>query len=144
MQHSAEVVIIGGGIQGLSLAYHLAIRGVSDVLLLEMNTLGSGSSGRSAAVFGYAFPSENCLPLFQLCFEAFMRFPEEMEADPGYEPIGCLLMGGAQGAPELRQRAALLEKMGTGNRLIEPGEIDRLTPGLNLEEIEVGLYNPRE
>jgi len=144
MQSSAEVVIIGGGIQGQSLAYHLALRGVTDVLLLEMNTLGSGSSGRSAAVFGYGFPGETSLPLFQISFDAYMRFSEELGADPGYEPIGCLLIVGEGGAPELRRRHALLAEMGVGSRLVEPAEIDRLTPGLNLDDIEVGLYNPRE
>ena len=46
MKNTAEVVIIGGGIQGISLAYHLARRGLTDVCLVEMKTLGSGSSGR--------------------------------------------------------------------------------------------------
>ena len=90
MKHTAGIVIIGGGIQGLSLAYHLAIRGITDVVLLEMKALGSGSSGRSAAVIGYAFPSENCLPLVQWSFAAFMRFQDELGADLGYHPIGCL------------------------------------------------------
>jgi len=144
VKSKADVVIIGGGIQGISLAYHLARRGVTDVCLVEMNTLGSGSSGRSAAIIGYAFPSENCLPLVQYSFEAFMRFEEELEADPGYEPIGCLLLAGSGGAPELRQRHALLQQLDLDSYLVDHGSIARLTPGLNLEDIEAGLYNARE
>ena len=140
----AEVVIIGGGIQGISLAYHLARRGLTDVCLVEMKDLGSGSSGRSAAIIGHAFPTENCLPLTELSFAALMRFQDELDADPGYEPIGCLLLAGAQGAPELRRRHALLQSRGIESHLVDREAISRLTPGLNLEGIEVGLYGPRD
>src|SRR5512139_552907 len=144
MKHTADIVIIGGGIQGLSLAYNLAIRGVSDVCLLEMKALGSGSSGRSAAVIGFAFPSENCLPLVQWGFAAFLRFREELDADPGYEPIGCLLLAGVEGAPKLRHRHALLQEMGLGNQFVDRETISCLTPGLYLDDIELGLYNAQE
>jgi sarcosine oxidase subunit beta len=144
VKSTADVVIIGGGIQGLSLAYHLARRDVTNVCLVEMNTLGSGSSGKSAAVISYAFPTETCLPLVHYSFEALMRFEEELGTAPGYEPIGCLLLGGAHGAPELRQRYAVLREMGHDSQLVDHKTITRLTPGLNLDDIEVGLYNERE
>jgi sarcosine oxidase subunit beta len=160
MKNVAEVVIIGGGIQGISLAYHLAKLGLTDVCLVEMKDLGSGSSGRSAAIISYAFPTENCLPLIRLSFAALIRFQDELDADPGYEPIGCLLLAGAQGAPDLRCRHALLQSKqspelrpepveglaegGIDSHLVDRETISRLTPGLNLEGIEVGLYGPRD
>lgn len=73
-----------------------------------------------------------------------MRFEEELVADPGYEPIGCLLLAGARGAPGLRQRHAVLRDMGHDSQLVDPQAITRLTPGLTLDDIEVGLYNARE
>jgi sarcosine oxidase subunit beta len=139
-----DVVIIGGGIQGLSLAYHLARRGVTDVSLVEMNTLGSGSSGRSAAIIGFAFQSERSLPMTLASFSALMHFREELGTGPDYEPIGCLLLGGRQSAPELRRRHALLQELGIDSHLLDHEAISRLTPGLNLEDVEVGLYNARE
>lgn len=144
MKSSADVVIIGGGIQGISLAYYLGVMGVRDVRLVEMNTLGSGSSGKSAAIIGHAFQTEQCLPLTQWSFAAFMRFEEELEADPGYEPIGCLLLGGSGHASEIRERHALLERLGIESWLVSGEEILRLTPGLNLDDIEVGLYAAQE
>jgi sarcosine oxidase subunit beta len=144
VKQTADVVIIGGGIQGLSLAYHLARRGLTDVCLVEITTRGRGWWGRSAAVIGFAFPSENCLPLVRASFAALLRFQEELDADPGYEPIGCLLLAGAKGAPELRHRHALLERLGIDSQLVDRETICHLTPGLNLEDIEVGLYNARE
>lgn len=144
MKRTADVVIIGGGIQGISLAYYLAKRGVTDVCLVEMNTLGSGSSGRSAAVISHAFPTEPCLPLVHYSFEAFMRFEEELNADPGYEPIGCLLLAGAGTAPDLYQRQAVLRDRGHDSQIVDHQTINQLTPGLMLEDIEIGLYNSRE
>jgi len=142
VKNTAEVVIIGGGIQGISLAYHLAKRGLTDVCLVEMKDLGSGSSGRSAAMIDHAFPSENCLPLVELSFAALVRFQDELDADPGYEPIGCLLLAGAQGALDLRRRHGLLQSKRIGSHLVDRETISHLTPGLNLEGIEVGLYGP--
>jgi sarcosine oxidase, subunit beta len=144
LKETAEVVIVGGGIQGLSLAYHLAARGLTDVCLLEMNTLGSGSSGRSAAVIGHAFPNEDCLPLVRYAFGAIQRFREEMDASPGWEPIGNLLIAGPEGAPGLRRRHALLVEQGIDSQLVDRQTIHGLTPGLNLEDIELGLYGAGE
>ena len=142
MKSDAEIVIIGGGIQGLSLAYYLTQRGARDVCLLEMNSLGSGSSGRSAAIIGYAFPSEDCLPLLGPSFDALLRFDDEVGVDPGYDPIGCVLLARTEQAPELRRRHALLEALGVEVYLLDRAAIAELTPGLNLQDIEVGLYEP--
>lgn len=144
MRNSAGVVIIGGGIQGLSLAYNLARQGMTDVCLVEMNTLGSGSSGRSAAVIGFAFQTERSLPLTRLSFELLMRFEEDLATAPGYEPIGCLLLAGSRAAPQLRRRQAALLELGIGSQLVDHETIAELTPGLYLDDIEAGLYNSRE
>ncbi|MDH4138113.1 MAG: FAD-binding oxidoreductase [Anaerolineae bacterium] len=144
MKSTAKVVIVGGGIQGISVAYHLARAGLNDVCLLEMNTLGSGSSGRSATVTAHSFTSEHCLPLVQRSFEAYMRFTDELEADPGYERIGFLLLCGAGAAPDLRNNYHLLQRKGVESQLLDPAGIAQLTPGLNLEDIELGLYTPHD
>jgi sarcosine oxidase subunit beta len=144
MNTAADVVIVGGGIQGLSLAYHLARLGLNDVCLVEMNSLGSGSSGRSAAIIGYAFQTESCLPLSQWSFSAYARFHEELGADPGYVPIGCLLLASADRSSMLRERYQLLRRLGINSKLTDRQAILALTPALNLEDIEVGLYNARE
>ncbi len=144
MKRTADVVIIGGGIQGLSLAYHLTTLGVCDVCVLEMNTLGSGSSGRSAAIIGHAFQTEASLPLTIWSFQALMRFEEELGASPEYEPIGCLLLAPRTEADQLRRRHAVLRALGVESHLIDADEVGRLTPGLNVEDIELALHNPNE
>lgn len=142
MKEKAEIVIVGGGIQGLSLAYYLTQHGISDVCLIEMNSLGSGSSGRSAAIIGYSFASERCLPLLSLSFDALLRFEEEMGTGPDYEPIGAVLLARAGKAGWLRRHHALLQKMGVQSHLLDPEAVLELTPNLILEDIEVALYEP--
>ncbi len=141
---NADVVIIGGGIQGISLAYHLARRGLVDTCLLEMKTLGSGSSGKSASVIGHAFQSEACLPLTRWSYHALMSFEEQVGVNPGFEPIGCLLLADREGSAELRRRHRLLEELGVESHLADAALIDRLTPDLNLDGIEMGLYLPQD
>lgn len=145
MKTTAEAVIIGGGIQGASLAYHLACRGLTDVCLVEMNDLGSGSTGRSASVIGHVSPRADCLALTELSFAAYMRFRDELDADPGYRPIGYLMMAGAQSAPKLRHHHQLLQRGAIDSRLVDGDDIEDindLVPGLNLEDIKVALYGP--
>jgi sarcosine oxidase subunit beta len=144
VKKTADVAIIGGGIQGISLAYHLAQRGVTDVCLVEMNTLGSGSSGRSAALAGHALQPDNLLPLSLWSWDAFMRFEEELGSSPDFVRIGNLLLAGCDEAPSLRQRHARLRELGVESLLVGHDAILELTPGLNLEDIEVGLYSPTE
>ena len=55
MRTRSEVIIIAGGIQGISLEYHLAERSLTDVCVLEMEMLGGGSSGKSASVIGRSY-----------------------------------------------------------------------------------------
>jgi sarcosine oxidase subunit beta len=141
MKATADVVIIGGGIQGLSLAYHLGKKGLTNVYLLEMNTLGSGSSGRSATIIGYTFQTDASLRLTRWSFGAIKRFEDELGASPGFEPIGCLLLAGPQTGPALRERSALLRSMGIASCLVNDEEALELTPGLNLEDISVAVYN---
>ncbi len=144
MRNSSDVVIIGGGIQGISLAYHLARAGLTDLCLVEMNTLGSGSSGRSATVTAHSFTTKHCLPLVQLSFKAYMRFQDELDAEPGYEPIGFLILCGDKLAPAVHANYQLLQSAGVESQLLDRDGIARLTPGLNLEDIALGLITPQD
>jgi sarcosine oxidase subunit beta len=141
---SAPVVIIGGGIQGLSLAYHLALLGMDGVCLVERETLGSGSSGKSAAVIGLGFQEEACLPLAAASLVAIQRFEEELGARPDYEPIGSLLLARDHSLSWLMQRHRLLKRMAVESHLLAPASVEALTPGLNLEGIVQALLLPKE
>src|SRR5437867_10832516 len=92
MQASASVVIIGGGVIGASVAYHLTTLGVSDVLIIERNALGSGSTGRSAGGVRQQFSTEVNCRLSMLSVEKLLRFEQDTGWDPSFHQVGYLFL----------------------------------------------------
>lgn len=138
MRRTAEVVIIGGGIVGTSIAYHLARGGVRDLVLVEADLVGSGSSGRSAAMILLQMSREMTIRLSFLAFEAYSRMAEELGADPGYKPIGYLNLAPAPAAQDLRAQVELQRGLGVPVEVLSPAEIKRLVPALNTEDLVLG------
>jgi len=92
MKDRASVVIVGGGVVGASVAYHLAVRGLTDVLVLERNALGSGSTGRSAGGVRQQFSTEVNCRLSMLSVQKLLRFEEETGWDPSFHQVGYLFL----------------------------------------------------
>jgi len=120
----ADVVIIGGGAVGTSIAYHLAERGVGrGVVLLERHTLGSGSTGRSAGGIRSQFSTEVNI-LFSLESVAFWR---AIANEVDYREIGYLFLASTQQQREQFERnIALQNALGVPSRLVEPEGISQL------------------
>jgi monoamine oxidase len=90
---SAEVVIVGGGVIGASVAYHLASRGCTDVLVLDAAAApGGGSTGRATGGYRAQFGSEVDVRLSLLSRGKLLAFREETGVDPGYQPVGYLFL----------------------------------------------------
>ena len=114
----AQVVIVGGGVVGASVAWHLAARGCTDVLVLERaGALGAGSTGRATGGFRAQFATPVNVGLSLLAREKLRRFREEVGADPGYRPCGYLFVATTEAqlatlrAAQRVQRAAGLEEV---------------------------------
>jgi sarcosine oxidase subunit beta len=138
-------VVIGAGIQGTSVAYHLARKGLTDVVVVEMKTIGSGSSGRSAAMICHLTLSPATLALTVLSMQAYLRFEEQLGADPGYIPIGYLGLVTHSMAEELRPYYAEIQRdMGVTSQVLDRDSIDELVPGLYLDDVAFGLYTPQD
>jgi sarcosine oxidase subunit beta len=144
---SAEVVVIGAGVIGASVAYHLARRGCGPILVLERHRApGWGSTGRATGGFRAQFGSETNVLLSLLSREKLLRFEEELGVDPGYRQCGYLFLAGegeqleALRAAQGVQRTAGLEEA----REVTPSEAAEINPAIRAEDLVGGVFCPTD
>jgi len=145
--NAAEVVVVGGGIIGVSVAYHLAARGVRDVVVLERGaSLGEGSTGRATGGIRVQFASAIDIRLSQLAFQRLEHFAEETGGDSGYVPAGYLwLATDDQTLRMLRDALEIQREHGVRNaREVSVDDIASLNPALATGEIRGGTYCPTD
>jgi sarcosine oxidase subunit beta len=139
----AEVVVIGGGVVGTSVAYHLAAAGVRDVLLLEARTLAAGSSGKPLGGVRAQFSDELNIRLGAYSLDAFRRFPEEIGFDIGWQQVGYLfLLRDPAVVAGFERSIALQHDLGVDNRLLDPAEARERNPYLNTDGLLAAAYSP--
>ena len=144
---TAEVVIIGGGVVGASVAYHLAARGCRDVLVFERGARpGEGSTGRATGGFRAQFGTEVNVRLSLLSREKLLRFGEETGVDCGYEQRGYLFVArdgreldALVGAQSVQHACGLREAS-----VVDRDEVGRLNPAWNVEGVSGGVYCPTD
>jgi len=144
---TAEVVIVGGGVVGASVAYHLAARGCRDVLVLERGAgPGAGSTGRATGGFRAQFATEVCVRLSLLAREKLLAFRDELGVDAGYRPCGYLFLARSGAvlaellAAQALQRACGLKEA----RPVSAGEAAELNPAASVEGVEGGVFCPTD
>ncbi len=138
MKKSADVVIIGGGIQGTSVAYHLAKRGITNVALVEMDLIGSGSSGRSAAMLINTMSRQETIRLSQESFKEYLNFNEELGESSGFRQIGHMTIATPAVESKLVEEVAIQRKMGVPVETLGPAQISEVVPALNVEDLAFG------
>lgn len=129
-RESASVAIIGAGIVGSSIAYHLAARRCRDVVVLEKaGREVSGSTARSAAGVRHQFATEVNILLSRYSIERLKRFGDEVGGDSGLKQIGYLLLvSDPRRWEEYRRSVALQNSLGVASRALSPAEARALMP----------------
>lgn len=144
---TADVVVIGGGCMGASTANHLAQRGAGQVVLLEREKfLGMGSTGRNAGGVRYQFSTEVNVRLSIYSLDIISHFQELFGVSADYRPIGYLFLLTSPGeAATFKASVEMQHRLGVPwVRYLEPGEIARLAPLVNLEGVIGGTFCPRD
>ena len=136
-------MIIGGGVVGCSIAYHLAGRGVRDVLVLERESVGSGTTSKAAGGIRAQFPTETEIRFSLEAIRVFERFEEEFGVDPGYKKIGYLfLVSDPEDLRGFEARIALQRRFGVDVRVIQPDDAKKLVPALRVDDLVAAVWGP--
>ncbi len=136
MTRGAEIVIIGGGIVGLSIAYHMAVRGCGDVCVLERGEIGQGATAKATGGVRQQFSSEINIRLSRESVKRFERFEEEMGASADFRQVGYLFLASSEEDwAQLQESASLQRCLGGSVELLTPEEARRLVRGLRIDDL---------
>jgi len=141
MERTADIVIIGGGIIGVSIAYYLGKRGAKNVALFEKDLIGMGSTGLCAGGIRRQWSTEVNLRFAMKAFEVFQNFKEEFGVSPEFHQIGYLFL--ARDEEELesfKNNVAFQNRFGIPSRLLTAGEVQKEWSFLNVEDIVGGAF----
>ena len=143
MQAIADVVIVGAGVIGCSTAYHLARAGITDVTVLEMDSVGSGTSSKSASMLSLQVrPDGPCLRMAQYSYQRYMEFEEELGAPIDFRRIGWVSLATQSSAAHLREEALLLRSQGVRTEFLTADDIRERYPEINTEDIALATWGP--
>jgi sarcosine oxidase, subunit beta len=143
MRDRADVVVVGAGIMGLSIAYHLAMLGVKDVLVLDKSYLCGGASGRNGGGVRAQWSSEANVTLMQDSIRMCREFATRMKINVWFRQGGYLFLARTPAIrSSLEKSVALQNANGLPTRMLSPQEARRIVPELDVTGVEAASYNP--
>jgi sarcosine oxidase subunit beta len=140
MTSTTDILIIGGGVIGASIAYHLARQGGASVTLLERQALGTGTTGRSGAIVRQHYSNDFTIRMARDSLRVFQHFDEVVGGDCGFATTGMLVMAGEGHVEALRANVQLQQTQGVKTRMIAAREIAEVAPGYSAEGVAAGCY----
>ncbi|MCF6464519.1 NAD(P)/FAD-dependent oxidoreductase [Clostridium sp. Cult2] len=147
MNKTANIVIIGGGISGTSIAYHLAKKGVKDIILIEKAFLASGSTGRCGAGIRMQWGTERNCKLSKMSVEFYENANEELEyeRDIEFNQGGYLLVAGTEKEDEqFKKNVELQNRLGIPSVYLTPKEAKEIIPHMDESKIVGATFCPKD
>lgn len=141
----AEVVIIGGGAVGTSIAYHLAKRGLKEVVLLEKTELTAGSTWHAAGLTAFYHPGINIKNLHFYSINLYAQLERETGQNVGFHQPGSIRL--ATTPTRMDECRYQMQRQGwqkAPQRMVTPDEIHKMLPIINMDQILGGIYNPAD
>jgi 4-methylaminobutanoate oxidase (formaldehyde-forming) len=143
--NQARVVIVGGGVIGCSIAYHLAKQGWQDVVLLERKQLTSGTTWHAAGLIAQLRSTKNMTRLAKYSQELYFGLEEETGVATGFRRTGSITAALTdERHEELMRQASMARAFGVEIEDIGPDEIKSRYPHLNVEDVVGGVYLPKD
>src|ERR1043165_8480385 len=145
LQARTKVVIVGGGIAGASVAYHLTKLGWKDVLLLEQNQLAGGTTWHAAGLVGRLRASNSLTIINKYSAELYAGLEKETGHSVGWKQVGSLIAAKSDDRMiQLRRTAAMSELLGVEVQIIGPQVVREKWPLLRTDDIIGGAWLPHD
>ncbi|WP_040795934.1 NAD(P)/FAD-dependent oxidoreductase [Nocardia higoensis] len=142
MTETHSYVIVGGGLEGLAIAWTLAERGEADVLVLERDTLCSGMTGKSSGVVRCHYGTPSLAAMSWYGVDVFTHAAELLDDDLGFQQCGYVVGVGENNVEPLRANIAMMQGLGIATHFIDHDEMAALWPGLHLDDFAAFAYEP--
>jgi glycine cleavage system aminomethyltransferase T/glycine/D-amino acid oxidase-like deaminating enzyme len=141
----SEVVVVGGGVIGVSVAYHLAEAGIQDVVLLERKELTSGTTWHAAGLVGQLRTSINMTQLARYTSQLYRGLEEETGQATGYRQCGSISIAAtAERFEELKRSASMAKVFGLEVNVLSVGEIAEKYPLIQTDDLFGGIHIPSD
>jgi sarcosine oxidase subunit beta len=149
MSNTADVIIVGAGVHGASLAFHLAVRGVKPIML-EKNFIGAGATGRSSGLVRMHYDVRQDSELAWISFGYFRNWAERVGGDTstplsagsGFTRTGFIQIVARANEEALRINTAMHQDIGIASFLISADDVKRLAPSFVTDDFDVAAYEP--
>lgn len=143
---TANIVIIGGGVMGASAAYHLAQRGMKNIILLEKGSFfGQGATGRCAGGVRYQFSTEINVKLSLESLPMIERFKEEIGQDVSYKQCGYLLVAtNEKEVKNFRHNVEMQNQLGVPTQFLSGDEVRARLPLMKFQDALAGTFNQKD
>ena len=140
---AARVVIIGGGIVGCSVAYHLAKLGCTDVVLLERKSLTGGTTWHAAGLVGQLRSNHSLTELAKYTTELYATLEAETGQGTGFKQVGSYALATSDGRlDELRRMTSMARTFEIEAEMVDPGVVAAQFPGLNVDDVVGAVHIP--
>jgi len=145
LPQQARVVIVGGGIAGASVAYHLTKFGWKDVVLLEQNQLAGGTTWHAAGLVGRLRTSNSLTKINKYSAELYAGLEKETGHPVGWKQVGSLIAAKSKDRMiQLRRTAAMAELLGVEVQIVGPAVVAEKWPLLRTDDILGGAWLPHD
>jgi glycine cleavage system aminomethyltransferase T/glycine/D-amino acid oxidase-like deaminating enzyme len=141
----AQAVIIGGGVGGCSIAYHLTLMGWKDVVILERHELTSGSTWHSAGLVGQMRSDANLTRMMHYSTDLYRKLKQETDQDTGWREVGGLrLASSAERMEDIKRLVGMAKSFGVPMDLVSPKEAYDMFPIMNMDGVVGAAYTPND
>ena len=143
MQPKADAVVIGGGVMGCSILYNLADRGLKDLVLLERDVLGGGSTGRSQAICRMHYSNEVTARMAWESLKVYREFEERFGAPSGFVQTGYLVVVGPEDREAMEANVSMQRGVGIDTDMVSLEDVAEIAPVLDVRDAGGLAYEPQ-